>query len=279
MKLITAVIFTLLVLTACRTAGGEETQTIQAPYPTEVGTVNINLTTTAGDIIVTPGDFAGVSGTATTNVGAWIPNVTISGSAINIAQGRASAAVIPDAQNRWDLALGGGVPITLSHDNEDANGQFNLSGLMLNALSVDARGGDYIVRYASPLTSDGSTTNITTQNGSVEITGFLNSKPLGGTITTFGGDVTLGLDGTAALEQSADLRVETRVGNVQLNIPQGLPVRVNYRTSSGTILEIDPQFTRVDSVTITNGDVSGDVPFLNIDIRTTSGDLRLAGAR
>ena len=95
----------LLLLAACRSAGGTQTKTVDIAYP-DADVVTLNLTTTSGQITVGAGDSSGVHGTLTTNVGAWAATTNSSGSTIAVTQGTSSAEVIPDAQNSWDLQVG-----------------------------------------------------------------------------------------------------------------------------------------------------------------------------
>ncbi len=276
MKLLISLLFSLVMISACRSAGEDQAVTIETAYPAD--NVTLNLNTTAGTIAVGRGDFAGVSGSAVTNVTDWRADVSTSGNTITIAQGRANVSVIPNAQNQWNLALGAGVPLTINQTNEDANTTLNLGGLALNALNLTARQGNYTLAFDAPMTSSSSTAIITTQNGDVAITGLLNARLSSAAITTFAGAVQLTLDGevpTAPL----DISIETRIGNIQLTIPHNILARINYRSTSGAVLQIDPQFTRVDALTITNGDLDSDAPVVTIDITTRAGDLRLTGAR
>jgi hypothetical protein len=76
-----------------------------------------------------------------------------------------------------------------------------------------------------------------------------------------------------------NVRIETTSGNVLLKIPSTAVAQIIYRTSSGAVLETDPQYQQVNDITYTLGDnATSAAPRINIEIRTVVGDLRLAGA-
>lgn len=268
----------LLITAACRSAGGSQSQTIDIAYP-DAEVVTLNLTTTAGQVTIDSADSSGVHGTLTTNVSAWQAETSASSSSISIQQGTASANVIPDAQNSWELQLGKGVPLILTHSNTAANTALNLGGLTLAQLNVTATSGNYTLRYATPPpTSDGGTATFQLGNGNLEGTGLLNSHLSSLSVTSNGGNVQLTFEG-GALAQDMSVRIDTRSGDVLLKIPPNVPTQVIYRTSSGTVLETDPAYTRVNDITYTlSDDAASDAPHLTIEIRTVIGDLRLAGA-
>jgi hypothetical protein len=278
MKRIILFIVPILLFAACRSAGGTETQTVDIAYP-QADVVTLNLTMTAGQVTVNPADSSGVHGTLTTNVDAWRAETSSSGSSISIRQGSASADVIPNAQNSWDLQLGKDAPLILMQTNTSADTVFNLGGLALAQLNATATDGSYTLRYASPHpASDGGAATLQIGNGNLDATGLINSHLSSLSVTTTGGNVQITFDG-GALAQDMNVVITTRAGDVLLKIPPNVPTQVIYRTSSGTVLETDPAYMKVNDITYTLGSgTDGDTPHLSIEIRTVIGDLRLAGA-
>jgi Toastrack DUF4097 len=265
----------LLVLAACRSAGGTETQTINLPYP-QADVVTLNLSNSAGQVAISAADSAGVSGSLTTNVGAWQAETSTSGSTITIAQGSTAADVIPDAKLDWNVQLGRGTPLILNHTNTSANTTLNLGGLALTQLNVTATTGDYTLRYDTPSpAADGGSATITLGNGSLGAAGLGSSHLDNLAVTTTGGDVRLNFGG--ALTTDMAVRINTQSGDILLTIPHDTPAQVTYRAAGGSVLEVDPQYTKTNDITYTVGD-STQTPRLTIEIRTVVGDLRLAGA-
>lgn len=273
-------LFTILIAViaaACRSAGGSETQTVDIAYPA-ADVVTVNLTTTTGQVTVSPTDAPGVHGTLTTNVSAWQAETSSSGSSISIRQGSASADVIPNAQNSWDLQLGTGTPLILTHNNTGADTMLNLGGLALTQVNATATSGSYTLRYAAANPADdGGTAAFQLGNGSFDAAELVSSHLNSLSVTTTGGDVQMTFDG-GTLAQSMNVRIDTRSGDVLIKIPTGMPAQVIYRTSSGTVLETDPMYAKDNNITYTVGDYANSEARLSIEIRTVIGDLRLAGA-
>ncbi len=277
MKRLALFILPILLFAACRSAGGTQTQSVDLPYP-DTAPVTLNLDTSAGTITVNAANSSGVAGTLSTNVGAWVAQSSSSGSTISIRQGRSSADVIPDAANTWDLQVGRDKPLIINQTNTTADTILNLGGLALSALNATATTGNYTVSYNTPNPADdGGTASFSLTNGNFAASGLSNSHLSSLNVTTSGGDVQLTFDGTA-IPQSMNVRIETTSGSVLLKIPSTAAAQVIYRTSSGALLETDPQYQKVNDITYTVGDTSGATPRLNIEIRTVVGDLRLAGA-
>ncbi len=278
MKRVALFILPILLFVACSSTGGTQTQSVDLPYP-DADPATLNLDTTAGSITVSAADSSGINGTLSTNVGSWVAQTSTSGSTISIRQGRASADVIPEAENTWDLQLGRGKPLILNQTNTAANATFNLGGLTLSAVNVTATTGNYTVSYGTPNpTDDGGTASFGMTNGDFTASGLSNSHLSSLTVTTTGGDVQLAFDG-AAITQNMNVRIETTSGNVLLKIPPNAVAQVIYRTSSGALLETDPQYQKVNDITYTVGDyATSTAPRITIEIRTVVGDLRLAGA-
>src|SRR4051794_36373242 len=161
----------LLIIAACGGAGGSQTQTLDIPYP-KADVVTVNLTTSSGQIAVSASNSAGVHGTTTTNVSAWQAATSSDASSVTITQGTASAGVIPNAQNTWDVQLGKGTALILNHTNTAANTTLNLGGLSLNQLNVTATTGNYTVRYATAAGSSGGTAIFQLGNGDLDEAGL-----------------------------------------------------------------------------------------------------------
>ncbi len=267
----------LLLFAACRSAGSTQTQSVDLPYPA-ADPVTLNLDTSAGDITVSAADTSGISGTLATNVGSWEAQTTTSGGTITIQQGRASADVIPDATNTWDLQVGRGTALILNNTNTAANTTLNLGGLPLSAVNTTATTGNYTINYGTPHPADdGGTAAFQLTNGSLSATGLANSHLNDLSVTTTGGSIQLTFDGEP-LTMNMNVRVETRAGDVLLKVPANIPAQITYRTSSGTVLETDPQYQKLNNITFAVGaDAVNTAPHLIIEIRTVVGDLRLAG--
>lgn len=278
-KLLLLSIALMFVMTACRSAGSDELQALSIPYP-EAEPVAVTLTARTGTITIAPSDTPGISGSATTNVDAWRPHIDTSPNGITIEQGTSSASVIPSASNQWDIRLGSDAPLTLAINAEAAHTTADLSGLDMRDLTASATTGRFDLRYDRPHPGqDGGSAVLSLANGAVNATGLLNSKLSRLQITTAGGAQTLAFDG-AGLTQDMTISLQTTVGNVLLNIPAEVPAQITYRTTSGRVRELDPQYSPVNEITYASANFeSSEGPRLAIEIRTVFGDLRLAGLR
>lgn len=278
-KLLLLSIALMVIMTACRSAGSDELQALSIAYP-DADPAAVTLNARTGTITITPSDVSGISGSATTNVDAWRPRISTSGDAVTIEQGTSSASVIPSASNQWDIRLGADAPLTLTINAGAAHTTADLSGLDLRGLTASATAGRFELRYDRPHPGpDGGSAVLSLASGAVNATGLLNSRLSRLQITTTGGDQTLTFDGEG-LAQDMTVTLQTTVGNVLLNIPADLPAQVTYRTTSGRVRELDPQYTQVNEITYASADyAASDGPRLTIEIRTVFGDLRLAGVR
>ena len=267
----------LLIIAACGGAGGSQTQTLNIAYP-NTDVVTVNLATITGQVAVSAGDNAGVHGTTTTNVSAWQSTSSSDASSVSITQGTASADVIPNAQNSWDIQLGKGTKLILNHTNTTANTTLNLGGLSLTQLNLTATTGNTTIRYAAANASSGATATLQSGNGNFDLAGLSNSQLSSLSLTTQGGSVQLAFDGGATLAQNMNVSINTQSGDVLLKIPSGIAAKITYNSPSGAVLESDPQYTKTDKITYTVGNyAASDGSRLTIDIRSVVGDLRLAG--
>jgi Toastrack DUF4097 len=269
--------FLLLIATAaCGGAGGSNTQTLDIAYP-NADVVTVNLSTTSGEVGVSAGDNAGVHGTVTTNVSAWQAVALSDASSVSITQGTSGADVIPNAENMWDVQLGKGKALIINDSNTAANTTFNLGGLSLTQLNATATNGNTTVHFAAPNSSSGKAT-LQSNNGDFNLTGLANSNLSNLAITTSGGTVQLSFDG-AALTQNMSVSINTQAGDILLKIPTNLAAQITYNSPSGTVLEADPQYKKINNITYAVGNYGdSDGSRLTIEIRSVVGDLRLAGA-
>jgi hypothetical protein len=266
----------LLIVAACGGAGGSHTQTLNIPYP-NVDVVTINLSTTSGQIGISAGDSVGVNGALTTNVSGWNAESKSDASSISITQGTASADVIPNAVNTWDVQLGKGKTLIVNDTNTAANTTLNLGGLSLTALNLTATAGNTSLRFAAVNPISG-TASLKAGNGDFDLAGLANSNLSSLKITTTGGSAQLSFDG-AALTQNMVVNIDTQAGDVLLKIPANVPAQVTYNSPSGAVLESDPQYTKKNDITYTVGNYADSGGSrLTIEIRSVVGDLRLAGA-
>ncbi len=266
----------LLLIAACGGAGGSQTKTFEAAYP-NADVVTVNLSTITGQIALSAMDDGGIQASLETNVGAWQAATKSDTSSISITQGTASADVIPNGQNTWNIQLGKGKALILNDTNTAANTTLNLGGLSLTQLDMTATTGDTTLRFAEPNPVSG-TAVLQSNNGDFDVAGLGNSNLSRLRVTTEGGSATLSFDG-AALTQNMTISIETQSGDVLLKIPATVAAQITYNSPSGAVLENDPQYTKTNNITYTVGNyAASDGSHLTIEIRSVVGDLRLAGA-
>jgi len=267
------IIFVALVLAACRSAGGEETQTISVDFP-EDGRVNIALEMTAGNLSLQPASQGGLTGTINTNVRDWRPSVETAGDTIRIRQGRASVSVIPDARNTWSLSVGPLERLNLSIEAGAAEVTAQLGGLPLNELSLQGTTRPTTLNFDQPADYQGGRGTITLTTGAFTANSLFNTTLRELNVTTTGGRIELNFDGGPRTTPLL-VRLETRSGITLIGIPANVNARVTYNTSSGNLRQVDPQYEQINRTTWVTGDPDAD-PMLIIELRSVVGDLRLA---
>lgn len=267
------VIFAILVLSACRSAGDEETQTISVAFP-EDGRVNITLEMTAGNLSLQSATESGLTGTINTNVRDWRPSVETTGDTVRVRQGRASVSVIPDARNTWSLGIGPLERLNLTIEAGAAEVTAQLGGLPLNELTLQGTTRPTTLNFDQPADYQGGRGTITLTTGAFTANGLFNTTLRELNVTTTGGRIELNFDGDPRTTPLT-VRLETRSGITQIGIPTNVNARVTYNTSSGNVREVDPQYEQINRTTWIVGDPDAE-PTLIIELRSVVGDLRLA---
>ncbi|MFQ3567110.1 MAG: toast rack family protein [Aggregatilineales bacterium] len=270
------VIFVMLLLAACRSAGGEETQTISVDFP-ENGRVNLALEMTAGNLSLQPTAEGGLTGTINTNVRDWRPSVETTGDTIRIRQGRAAVSVIPDARNTWSLGIGPLEQLNLTIEAGAAEVTAQLGGLPLNELSLQGTTRPATLNFDQLADYQGGRGMVTLTTGAFTANSLFNTTLRELNVTTTGGRIELNFDGSPRTTPLL-VRLETRSGITLIGIPANVNASVTYNTSSGNVREVDPQYEQINRTTWIVGDPDEE-PILIIELRSVVGDLRLVRIR
>lgn len=270
-------VFGLLILTSCRTAGADVRQELNLPYP-DTGTAQITLSMTAGTLDMRPVEAGeGISGVVTTNVGAWTPTTVVEpDGTLVVRQGDARTDVIPRAENHWQIGLGTGHPVHLNVSTVAANSTLNVGGLTIPQLTVTSVSGNTTINYSEPLVDvDRSLINVTSTSGNILLTGLLNSMATTIRTVSTSGNHTLEFNGVPP-NQDMHVSVESSSGSVTLRVAEGVFVNVKFLTRSGIIAERSPTFLPgANDSYETEGFSTADQSRLFVEVQTVAGDLRL----
>ncbi len=263
------------IVAGCRTAGQTTTQEFSAVYPA-ADPPAVVLDIANGTLALAPADADGITGKVTTNVQDWAVTTAVDArGALRIAQGSTRSAVIPTAANAWDVKLSRGTPVNLTINTASASGTLDLTGMTLPQLTLNGGSGAFTLSYAAPAPVSGGSIAITQARGAVTINGALNSGAARLDVTTTSGVQTYEFSG-AGLAENLRANLTSTTANIVLRIPAGLPVRVEFITTTGIVRDMPASFAAVDRSAFETGNyASADQPRLLIEVQTVTGSLRV----
>lgn len=268
-------IWTVLLLAACGSAGSQTVHEFSVAYP-ETNLARVILEINSGMLNINSGAGESITGSAVTNVDAWRPAIAQEANGVvRIRQGATRSQVIPTSTNEWTITLGDAQPLNLEVNAGSAGGSLNLGGLPLNDVVVRADTGSFSIGYerAAEVDTAGAIT-VTTSSGNLEMTRVLNSQARAITTTSRSGTQILDFSGTLAHDMSVTATSST--GTVTLRVQRGIPTRVIFNTTSGVVREVAPEFERVETSVFQTDDYdTTDGPRLLIEVTTVFGDFRL----
>jgi hypothetical protein len=210
--------------------GPIETLTVHEAVPAgaEVIDLTINMGG-AGQLNLDGGAPGALEGEIRENVLDWMPAVTANGDMIEVDQGATNQngsgleLFGRNIVNDWTLRLGD-IPYNLTINAGAYEGTLDLSGVPLRSVSINDGKSDAEVVFTSANPVPMSTLIYSTGASNVTLRGlgFANAEEVivsGGT-----GDYTIDLTGD--LQRDLYVQVAAGVGNVTLEVPRGVPVRV-----------------------------------------------------
>lgn len=240
------------------------------PADEAVPTVILNMG--AGRLDLTGGSESLLSGEIQYNVAEWKPTVTNAAGLVTVTQGDSGDNVgIPESGaqvvNEWNLKLGS-TPMNLTVNAGAYDGVLDLSGVPLQALSINDGASKSEVRFDSLNPEVMETLSYKTGASTVKLTGLANANFT--TLTFDGGAGDYTLDFSGALQQDATVKITTGVSNVRLVVPAGMTVQVQVE---GAISNVNTEGTW----TVNDKDyaVAGSGPTLTITVQMGVGNLTL----
>jgi hypothetical protein len=207
------------------TAGPAVTEPVFVPVPSGSGTPVLTIGFGAGELYLNPGGEGLVSGTATYNVEALKPNVSVNGSVVKISQGNTQGfnAMPQDLKNIWDFNLGG-APMDLNIEAGAYKARYELGGLALTNLTVKDGAADVRLNFSSPNLADMGVLRYETGASNVIVEGIGNASPSSLVFKCGAGNYTLDFSGQ--LQRNLTGHLEAGLGNLTLVIPDGVPAQV-----------------------------------------------------
>ncbi len=262
-------------IAACRATGQTITQEFAAPLP-DADPAPVVLEIATGTLLLEPVDSSGITGTVTTNVDDWAVTVsTDARGALRVTQGRARNQVIPNARNQWDVKLSREKPVDLTITAGDAGGTLNLTGLALPQLTINGGTGSFTLNYGAPAPITGGAAVVNLAGGDLTVTGVLNSGAARIESTATSGVQTFEFTGQR-LAENLRVNITTTAASVILRIPAGLPTRVVFNTTTGTVRDMPGSYTNIGQRTFENAAYADDSqPRLLIAVQTVTGGLRV----
>lgn len=216
------------------TAGPAVTEQVNVPVPSGSGTPMLSLGFGAGELYLNPGGEGLVSGTATYNIEALKPNVSVNGSVVKISQGNTQGfnAMPQDLKNTWDFKLGSS-PMDLQIDAGAYKARFELGGLALTGVTVKDGASDVRLSFSEPNLTEMGILRYETGASNVIVEGIGNASPSSLVFKCGAGNYTLDFSGQ--LQRNLVGHVEAGLGNVTIVIPSGVPAQVTVESGLSNI--------------------------------------------
>ena len=203
-----------------------KTEEIDVPYP-DAASARLEIEIrSAGRVNVSGGAEGGfVEGTVEYDIPEMAPRVDVSGNRVRVVQARRFwDSVRTNPVNRWDLRLGDGKPFSMDVRCGVSMGRWELGGLPITDLQLEAGVSNNIVTFESPNPERMGRFKLGAGAGDVDIRGLLNSnfermKVEGGV-----GEVKLGFTGRA-LDSDAVVEIGGGVGSYRITVDEAVPAR------------------------------------------------------
>lgn len=241
-KLIPLFVILAILTTACglridipvKTPGPEVTDEISIPVPTGEQ-ARLKVSYGAGDLSITAGSDQLVTGTATYNIEDLKPETIISGGIIELRQGSYTLNGIPavaNVVNEWNLKLGS-IPMDLEINAGAYHAEYDFGSLALTNLTIKDGASDVELAFSSPNQAEMSLLRYETGASNVILNGLSNANFASMEFDCGAGNYTLDFSGQ--LKRSATISIEAGLGNVNLNIPEGISAVVNVESGLSNV--------------------------------------------
>lgn len=191
---------------------------------------DVELTMGGGKLTLSPGSSGLVTGSIRYNVEEWKPTVERSDTQIKIKQGsrKGPSGFGGDTVNDWKLQLGN-APMRLKVSAGAYEGSYDLSGLVLQALTVRDGAAKAQVTFTSP--NPGQMDRLEYETGASEVafTGLANANFK--TMEFEGGAGSYTFDFSGQLRTDERVRIKAGVGSVRIVVPLETAARVEVNTA------------------------------------------------
>lgn len=244
---------------------------VSLPEDTQVVT-DLTLSFAGGNLELAPGaEEALASGTATYNVADFKPEVTTSGTTVNIEQGDLNMRGLPNFKenviNDWNLKLGD-VPMDLHIKAGAYSGNYELGGLNLQRLSITDGASDVKLAFSEPNPSEMSLFEYNTGASNVSIEGLANANI--NTLTFRAGAGSYTLDFSGELQRDMTVDIESGMSSFTIIIPEGFSAQVEFDGGLSNVSASGGWEGSGDSYTLT-----GSGPTIKIIVTMAAGNLEL----
>jgi len=229
-------------------------------------TVDVALAFGAGQITVSPGSDALLSGTARYNVAELAPDLVETANRVSLSTGELNLDSFPtniegDVINEWDLALGSS-PVNLDVDIGAAQADLDLGGLSLQNLTMDVGAADLTLDFSSPNRVEMDRLDLECGASSADLRSLANANARTISINAAGGDFSLDFSGNLSLVRDLYVEVSMAAGHLRIVVPADAAVELHLE---GAMMDVDTygEWQRDGSVYSHKGD--GGVIELNVN--------------
>jgi len=190
-----------------------------SPPAEEVSSIKIEMG--AGSLNLSGGADKLVEGTITYNIDSWKPGVTRQGNAVTIKQSTSTSVAIPadTYKNSWDLKLGS-TPIELTLATGAYEGDLELGGLAITALSVTDGASKSIIRFNEPNAANLEQFSYKTGASDVRLEGLGNARA--SHIEFNGGVGRYTLDFSGINDNDIAVKMDCGMSDITLVIPENV---------------------------------------------------------
>lgn len=235
---------------------------------------DVEVTMGAGKLTLSPGATGLASGLIRYNVESWKPTVERSDSSLTIKQGaqKGLSGLGSDIVNEWQLQLGS-APMRLKVSAGAYEGFYDLSGLVLQGLTVKDGAAKTQVMFNSPNPGQMDRLQYETGASNVTLTGLANANFK--TMEFKGGAGSYTLDFSGQLRTEATVRAKAGVGTMRIVVPAQTAARVTVEAAL-TDVSVEGPWT-ANGKTYSTPAAGGDkqVKSLTIVVEMSVGSLKL----
>ena len=189
----------------------------------------------AGELTIEAGPASELfSGHFAYNVEQWAPEVTYGDGVLRIRQGGTDkddwgipTQDLSDVRNEWELEFSPATSLEMDLKVGAGKGTFDLTGLQLTALDLDAGAGDFEVRFDEPNGVEMDRLTVDAGASRLQAIGIGNAGPAQMKVQGGAGEITL--DFTGDWPGSANVDITAGVGALTLRLPDDVGVRVELK--------------------------------------------------